>query len=566
MTRRTVTVLIAGLALTVAAAPKLPRLFLTSDRCVACHNGIVTPSGEDVSIGTAWGTTMMANSSRDPYWQASIRRETLEHAPAGAEIENECAACHMPMARTDAVARGMIGRVFAHLPVYRLKTEADALAADGVSCSMCHQVRADKLGTRASFTAGFVVDTTTAAGKRREFGPFDTDEGRAGLMLSSTGFRPDKADHVRSSELCATCHTLYTHALDDRSEVVGMLPEQVPYLEWRHSAYSDDRSCQSCHMPAVDGETPITGIVGRPRDGFARHVFVGGNFLIQRLLGLYRAPLGVNAPSPDLEGAALRTVSHLEGEAAEISFGNAVVSNDVLLIDVSVANLAGHKLPTAYPSRRAWIHFTVRDGSGKVVFESGRLNADGSIEGNVNDADGSRFEPHHAEIRRAEDVQIYEGILADPKEQVTTVLLAASHYVKDNRLLPAGFDKATAEPDIAPKGAAAGDADFTGGSDRVRYEVKTGGAAGPFEVLAELLYQPISYRWAHNLELRPSAEGDRFLSYYKAMPIRSAVLSRARTVVGQGRAGFSPRRHFPPSVPSVVRPGPAGAGEDRACD
>jgi hypothetical protein len=276
--------------------------------------------------------------------------------------------------------------------------------------------------------------------------------------------------------------------------------------------------------------------VGKPREGFSRHVFVGGNFLIPRLFGLYRDALGVNAPSQDLEASSLRTVSHLEAEAAEISFRDAEVADGRLRVDVSVANLAGHKLPTAYPSRRVWIHLTVLDGSGKPVFESGRLNADGSIEGNDNDADGTRFEPHHAEIRRSEDVQIYEGILADPKGNVTTVLLAASRYLKDNRLLPVGFNKATAEPDIAPKGAAADDADFAAGGDRVRYDVKTGGAAGPFEVRAELVYQPISYRWAHNLELRPSAEADRFLSYYKAMPVRSVVLSRARTVVALGRA------------------------------
>ena len=36
---------------TVAAShPPIPE-FHTSDRCIACHNGLMTPSGEDVSIG-----------------------------------------------------------------------------------------------------------------------------------------------------------------------------------------------------------------------------------------------------------------------------------------------------------------------------------------------------------------------------------------------------------------------------------------------------------------------------------------------------------------------------------
>ena len=53
--------------------------FHTSDRCVACHNGLLTPSGQDVSIGFDWRASIMANSSRDPYWQASVRRETIDH-------------------------------------------------------------------------------------------------------------------------------------------------------------------------------------------------------------------------------------------------------------------------------------------------------------------------------------------------------------------------------------------------------------------------------------------------------------------------------------------------------
>ena len=69
--------LLLALAAAAKAPAPLPRLFFTSDRCVACHNGIVTAQGEDISFGTSWRPSMMANSARDPYWQASVRRETL---------------------------------------------------------------------------------------------------------------------------------------------------------------------------------------------------------------------------------------------------------------------------------------------------------------------------------------------------------------------------------------------------------------------------------------------------------------------------------------------------------
>ena len=78
--------------------------------------------------------------------------------------------------------------------------------------------------------------------------------------------------------------------------------------------------------------------------------------------------------------------------------------------------------------RRAWIHFTVRDHSGEIVFESGRPEPDGSIVGNDNDADPARFEPHHTVIGNADQVQIYEAIMAGPNDAVTTVLLTAVPY------------------------------------------------------------------------------------------------------------------------------------------
>jgi len=77
-------------------------LFQTSDRCFACHNGLTTPQGEDISIGFSWRPTMMANAALDPYWHAGVRRESLDHPESKALIEDECSKCHMPMARYQA--------------------------------------------------------------------------------------------------------------------------------------------------------------------------------------------------------------------------------------------------------------------------------------------------------------------------------------------------------------------------------------------------------------------------------------------------------------------------------
>src|SRR5437762_8083778 len=113
--------------------------FRTSDRCIACHNGLVTASGEDISIGFDWRSSTMANSSRDPYWQASVRRESIDHPESTAAIEDECSICHMPIPTYEAMLRGARGQVFAHLPLSRQDKDGRP-AADGASCAVFHQI------------------------------------------------------------------------------------------------------------------------------------------------------------------------------------------------------------------------------------------------------------------------------------------------------------------------------------------------------------------------------------------------------------------------------------------
>jgi hypothetical protein len=513
--------------------PHAGAMFQTSHECLACHNGLTTPTGEDVSIGSSWRASMMANSARDPYWQASVRRETIDHPGARAEIEDECAICHMPMSRTQAVTTGGRGQIFAHLPIGRSQT-GDELAADGVSCALCHQIRDDKLGTRESFTGGFVLDRTRSGEPRSIFGPFEIDKGRTTIMRSATGFKPTEASHVRQSELCATCHTLYTTALGPGGKAIGELPEQVPYLEWRHSAFREKRSCQSCHMPTVREKMPVASVLGEPREGLARHWFTGGNFFMLRMLNRYRVELGVEALPVELDAAANRTVNFLQSEAAQIEIESASISATRLAFDIGIQNLGGHKLPTAYPSRRVWLHVRVRDGTGRTVFESGAVRPNGLIEGNDNDVDPLKHEPHYTEIREPQDVQIYEAIMAGADGRPTTGLLTAVQFIKDNRLLPLGFDKTTAEADIAVRGDAFRDPDFAAGGDRTRYSIEVGTSSGPFEIEARLYYQPISFRWAQNLQSYEATETKRFVSYFNSMAAASAeVLARSRAVLGQ---------------------------------
>ncbi len=474
----------------------------------------------------------MANSSRDPYWQASARRETIDHPEVKAHIEDECSVCHMPITRYEAKLQGKQGEIFAFLPFNQKTDHLSALGQDGVTCSVCHQISNQKLGAKESFNGGFVINPPQSKDDHPEYGPYQIQPGQQLIMQSSTGgFRPTFATHISDSALCASCHTLYTEARGPGGKVIGQLPEQMPYLEWLHSDYAGNQSCQSCHMPEVKGPAPIAAVLGVDRLGVRQHVFVGGNFFMQRLLNQYRDELSVDAPPQELSNASDNTLRFLQSQSAQITIEKVNIAGGALSADVVVKNLTGHKLPTAFPSRRAWLHFVVRDKDGRVVFESGALNSDGSIVGNDNDADPGKYEPHYGRITGADQVEIYESILGSPEGHVTTGLLDAVGYLKDNRLLPSGFDKGSADHDIGVIGNAAGDPEFTGGGDRVQYIVSISNAEGPFQIAAELWYQPIGFRWAHNLAGYKTSETDRMVQYYDSLSTTTAVvLAHAQAV------------------------------------
>src|SRR5258708_37954723 len=107
-------------------------------------------------------------------------------------------------------------------------------------------------------------------------------------------------------------------------------------------------------------------------------------------------------------------------------------------------------------------------------------------------------------------------------------LLSAGGYLKAHRLLPSGFKKEPAEPDIAVVGDAAEDPNFTDAGSVVGYSVSIGDAQGPFHVEAELWYQLIGFRWAHNLSPYKAAEPQRFVGYYDSMASATAAFLTPR--------------------------------------
>ena len=484
--------------------------------CATCHIGLIDQSGKDVSMPSDWRSTMMAHSGLDPVWQAKVSSEVARNPELQEVIEQKCVTCHMPMSTTQALVEG--------LPVaglndgfYSPDHPYHEAAIDGVSCTLCHQVTDENLGTMEGFSGHYVIDTATFAPNRMIYGPYTNPN--VNQMRNQSGYTPAYGEHMLSAEHCATCHNLYTPFVDGEGNILGEFPEQTPYTEWQYSEFgSQTQSCQSCHMPLADGAVTISQMPMRlaAREPFFQHYFVGGNTFMLEILANWGGDLEVSASQEEFRETIARVEEQLAKNTAALTLNELTITDGNLEAEIQVDVFTGHKFPTSIPTRRAWLHFVVTDSSNQVIFESGKQNPDGSIQGNAADMDPLAYEPHYELITQPDQVQIYEGIMQNSDKEVTYTLLRAGSFAKDNRLLPVGEDKENLPADIAVYGLAAQDANFIGGSDLVRYRVDTSGYEGPFTITVELLYETLSYRFVQDLLLDETELTERFGAYYNS--------------------------------------------------
>ncbi|MHC4409331.1 MAG: hypothetical protein ACYS0F_10035, partial [Planctomycetota bacterium] len=151
--------------------------FATAVVCQTCHSNaddsgaMRDVQGRGIAPHDFWQSSMMANSARDPFFRAALVAEVAAAGKQGAAVEARCLHCHAPMASYEARLAGKAGLAFQQLEQEFEEDEADvaALARDGVSCTLCHQIQ-----------AGAKRDGQFEVGDGREiFGPFDKQFGLA---------------------------------------------------------------------------------------------------------------------------------------------------------------------------------------------------------------------------------------------------------------------------------------------------------------------------------------------------------------------------------------------------
>ena len=550
-------------------------LFYGSGKCAGCHgedpNHLASiagqsfpmdpmPDGWDVNVVDDWRSSIMANSTKDPFWRAKVRHEVLTNPGHAAELEDKCTSCHAPVGHFAAHHEGA--------EYYSLlEALTDSLALDGVNCAVCHQQDAEGIGTRFSGEMTFVEDTI--------YGPYGGGKDEYPVqfqpMQSFIGFMPLYGEHMTRSESCAACHSLITNSVDLEGEYTGAsVIEQATYHEWVNSVYSEgpeQQECQGCHMPQIDDPVGIASGYAwlQPRSPFSLHYFVGANTHMLRMLRNNVDSLGLSATEAQFDSTIDRTLQMLEAQTLELTASTLIEAGQMQVV-VNLLNKAGHKFPSGYPARRAWIELQVTQADGQSLFHSGAWD---STTGHIIGQEDVAWEPHHDIITDEEDVVIYELVLGDVNGDPTTLLERAHDHLKDNRLVPKGFTTSHLVYDTTEVvGDALIDPNFNfsseegegTGSDQVTYVLPAGwNETTELQFACTVWYQSLPPKWvAPMLELEGDSLIDGFRNLYAAFaptPERITSLEWTETVSNILEESFeSPLTAFPnPSDGGAVR-------------
>lgn len=502
------------LALFRSTTDSLPVLqstwFWTSGRCAGCHGrdllgeaSIDPATGHDVNVVSDWRSTLMGNSARDPFFRAKLDHETLVNPGHADAISNKCLSCHAPL----AVYEELLSE---RPPFTHAMLDTSVLASDGVSCLACHMQSTE--GTGSFFSGVLRFDSA------RAYGPYAEDQINPAIMQAFVGITPGFGAHMVNSAVCAGCHTLITETIDLEGNLTGdEFVEQATYHEWKNSIYSaSGTQCNTCHMPRIEGPIILAAEYTflNPQTPFGLHHLAGANVHMLEIMKANRVALGIPATEAQFDSTIARTKAMLNQRSLDVDVDLIDRTSDTVYFDVRLLNRAGHRFPSGYPSRRAFVEFVVLDANNDTVFASGTIDDSYEVIGH-----DISYEPHYNTIRRPDEVQIYELVMGDVNGDPTTVLERAKDPLKDNRLVPMGFSTTHTSYDTTRiAGLALSDPDFNrndlneegSGTDVVHYHAPVTGVDGALRAVARVYYQPLPPAWNAEMFAFNSARIDTF--------------------------------------------------------
>ncbi|MBK9761691.1 MAG: T9SS type A sorting domain-containing protein [Flavobacteriales bacterium] len=535
--------------------------FATAGRCSGCHGhdtlglAMVNESGTDVNVADDWRSTMMANSARDPFFLAKAEHEVLVNPGHQVAIENKCLSCHAPLGMHEE-------RLLDHPPFTLAMLDTSVMGQEGVSCLACHQQIPDSAGRFFSGELHFGPEPANAGAL--VYGPYADDEINSAIMEFFVGFKPGYGEHIQDGRVCAGCHSLITETLDlDGNETGGEFIEQATWHEWKNSNYTTDANttCRGCHMPRIEDPIILASEYAflQGHSPFGLHHLAGGNTMMLRLMKANRQQLGIPATDTQFDSTIARSIRQLHS-SVDLSLSITGRTADTAFIEARLINLAGHKFPSGYPSRRAIVQVIATNEAGDTLFQSGRWDGTNEVFGH-----DTGYEPHYDVITQADQVQLYELVMGDVNGNVTTVLERAATAIKDNRLVPQGFSTSHSAYDTTRiEGVPASDLDFNhdalgtegNGGDIVHYHIALNGYSGDLHVQARVYYQPVPPLWNAEMFSNHSAAIDTFRTMYAeadGTPELVAIDSLLDISSGLGEPSLDALRVYPnPSSDGII--------------
>ncbi|MGA7110683.1 MAG: tetratricopeptide repeat protein [Terracidiphilus sp.] len=351
-----------------------PKSFYTAEYCGHCHQ----------EAYHQWRQTAHANSFRAPWYLKNVNALIDEK---GVQYSRHCEGCHNPVAL-------LSGDLSQGMPKKR------PFEDEGVTCSTCHSIVAsDATGTGSYIlgTPAVLVDENGA--------PITTPVSDAEILAhldrhSKAVMRP----LYKTSEFCGACHkAAIPRTLDDYKWLRAI----SLYDEWQAASFTKQSplpfyrkdsvsTCQTCHM-VREPLAPGASDPGAKDGKLVSHRWLGGNTLIPAyykypeqaekvaafLKNSYDGKGVLNVDIFGLEKENAAATSSDEVLVAPLGLTNfSLAAGETLVADVVIQNKGiGHSLiPEQRDFYEAWVDFTVRDGSGKVLTESGFIQPDGNLD------------------------------------------------------------------------------------------------------------------------------------------------------------------------------------------
>lgn len=326
------------------AAPLQTGGFHPAKECSECHE----------TIYQQWSQSMHAHAVTSPVTVAQVNQVMTTTFADAARPDPYlfCNNCHSP------VGVRLTGQ--ATLPMQPASPAAAELAAEGVSCTACHQFN----GESRSGQGGLKPFNRDLRPGRVFFGAIADSVGNPNhqSQASKVAAQPDK--------LCQNCHNVNYDSNGDGQIIKGAdLILQSIYTEWeRYVAAGGTKSCMSCHLPVVESAARIAekaSIPGQqdyeaPKRVLHDHSFVGVDY-----------PLDQPEQQRQARTALLQQSAILTIDPASIQ----IAADGQLHFNVSLTNSGvGHNLPGGFAfARQMWLEVIVRDQGGGRLFQSGVL-------------------------------------------------------------------------------------------------------------------------------------------------------------------------------------------------